>query len=79
MDTGLVEVTGTSEFHHSLAMANLIDGADSTDGWGAGNRGAESSVAEPAATETQATTGSAVEGTVAVRATRTHGWFARCS
>jgi hypothetical protein len=51
MDTGLVEVTGTSEFHHSLAMANLIDGAVSTDGWGAVNRGAESSGAGHSATE----------------------------
>lgn len=51
MDTGIASITGTSEFHHSLAMANLIDGAVSTDGWGAVNRGSESSGAGHTATE----------------------------
>ncbi len=48
---GVVDVLGASEFHHSLAMANLIDGAVSTDGWGAVNRGSESSGAGHTATE----------------------------
>ena len=34
---------GLSEFHHSLATANLIDASTFDDGWGAVNRGAESS------------------------------------
>ena len=34
---------GLSEFHHSLATANLIDQSIFDDGWGAVNRGAESS------------------------------------
>lgn len=51
METDFGSVVGTSEFHHSLAMANLIDGAVSTDGWGAVNRGAESSGAGHSATE----------------------------
>lgn len=51
MDTGVAQLTGTSEFHHSLAMANLIDSATSTDGWNAVNRGTESSGAGHSATE----------------------------
>jgi len=43
---------GFSEFHHSLAMANLIDSAVTGDGWGAVNRGLESSGAGHTATET---------------------------
>jgi len=42
-ESELGAVTGLSEYHHSLAMANLVDGAVSDDGWGAVNRGAESS------------------------------------
>ncbi len=33
-----IAVTGLSEFHHSLAMANLIDSSVLDDGWGALNR-----------------------------------------
>lgn len=40
LDFGL---PGLSEFHHSLATANLIDHSTFDDGWGAVNRGAESS------------------------------------
>jgi len=39
LDFGL---TGLSEFHHSLATANLIDQSTFDDGWGAVNRGSES-------------------------------------
>jgi hypothetical protein len=41
-----------SEFHHSLAMANLIDQSTATDGWQAVNRQAESSGAGHSATQT---------------------------
>jgi hypothetical protein len=41
--SGKFATIGSSEFHHSLAMANLIDGAQIEDGWRAINRGAESS------------------------------------
>lgn len=41
-----------SEFHHSLAMANLIDQSVATDGWQAVNRQDESSGAGHSATET---------------------------
>jgi hypothetical protein len=51
MVTGLSSGTGLSEYHHSLAMANLVDGADSNDGWGAVNRGHESSGAGHTATQ----------------------------
>ena len=44
-------VTGLSEFHHSLAMANLIDSSHFDDGWGASNRLLESSGAGHTATE----------------------------
>ena len=40
-----------SEFHHSLAMANLIDHSHFDDGWSANNRGAFSSGAGHSATE----------------------------
>jgi len=40
---GSFESPGLSEFHHSLATANLIDAAVIDDGWGAVNRGAWSS------------------------------------
>ncbi len=40
-----------SEFHHSLAMANLIDASVATDGWQSVNRQGESSGAGHAATE----------------------------
>lgn len=42
---------GYSEFHHSLAMANLIDHSGTTDGWKGANRGDESSGAGHAATQ----------------------------
>jgi hypothetical protein len=48
-DLGLV---GLSEFHHSLATANLIDQSRLDDGWGAVNRGDYSTGAGHAATET---------------------------
>lgn len=42
---------GLSEFHHSLATANLIDQSELDDGWGAVNRGAYSSGAGHSATQ----------------------------
>ncbi len=42
---------GNSEFHHSLAMANLIDQSTTTDGWKGANRGTESSGAGHSATQ----------------------------
>ncbi len=42
---------GLSEFHHSLAMANLIDDSVADDGWGAVNRGEWSSGAGHSATQ----------------------------
>lgn len=47
----ILSTVALSEFHHSLAMANLIDGAISNDGWGAVNRRNESSGAGHSATE----------------------------
>jgi hypothetical protein len=38
-------LTGSSEFHHSLALANLIDASTFDDGWAIVNRGSESSYA----------------------------------
>lgn len=43
---------GLSEFHHSLAMANLIDASLTDDGWQAVQRGTESSGAGHTSTET---------------------------
>lgn len=43
-------LTGTSEFHHSLAMENLIDDSTADDGWKCINRGLESSGAGHAGT-----------------------------
>ncbi len=40
-----------SEFHHSLAMANLIDSSTLSDGWKAENRGSESTGAGITSTE----------------------------
>jgi hypothetical protein len=48
VEFGLV---GLSEFHHSLATANLIDHSTFDDGWGAVNRGAESSGAGHSSTQ----------------------------
>ncbi|MBK7828455.1 glycosyl hydrolase family 28-related protein [Nannocystis sp.] len=48
LDFGL---TGLSEFHHSLATANLIDESTVDDGWGAVNRNAESSGAGHSSTQ----------------------------
>ncbi|MSP93448.1 MAG: hypothetical protein EXR79_16925 [Myxococcales bacterium] len=45
-------VMARSEFHHSLAMANLIDDCTFDDGFGAGNRGTESTGAGHTATQT---------------------------
>jgi hypothetical protein len=42
---------GYSEYHHSLAMANLVDSSQTADGWKAANRGDYSSGAGHAATE----------------------------
>ncbi len=42
---------GVSEFHHSLAMANLIDSSFTNDGWGAVNRRTFSSGAGHSATQ----------------------------
>jgi hypothetical protein len=47
----LISTTGHSEFHHSLAMAALIDASRFDDGWGAVNRKRESSGAGHTATE----------------------------
>jgi hypothetical protein len=47
----VVAVVGASEYHHSLATANLVDGGRTTDGWAAANRGLESSGAGHSATE----------------------------
>jgi hypothetical protein len=43
--------TAYSEYHHSLALANLVDSANSTDGWQANNRRNESSGAGLSSTE----------------------------
>ena len=45
------QLTGLSETHHSLAMALLVDGAVSDDGWGMVNRRQESTGAGHTATE----------------------------
>lgn len=42
---------GYSEFHHSLATANLIDSCSTTDGWSGTNRGSFSSGAGHSATQ----------------------------
>ncbi len=47
----LVPVVGLSEYHHSLATANLVDGGTTDDGWSAINRGFESSGAGHTSTE----------------------------
>jgi len=44
-------LTGLCEYHHSLAMANLVDSVQSDDGWGAVNRRQESSGAGHTATQ----------------------------
>ncbi|MBI5369196.1 MAG: hypothetical protein HZA54_19320 [Planctomycetes bacterium] len=49
--TDRIGLPGLSEFHHSLAMANLIDGATLDDGWFAGNRGSMSSGAGHSSTQ----------------------------
>ncbi|MBA2663572.1 MAG: hypothetical protein H0U74_14885 [Bradymonadaceae bacterium] len=46
-----ISLVGHSEFHHSLAMANLIDSCLVEDGWSAVNRHKESSGAGHTATE----------------------------
>jgi len=46
-----IGAVGPSEFHHSLATANLIDSSQIDDGWAAGNRGSESSGAGHSASE----------------------------
>ena len=48
---GPFTVTGFSEFHHSLAMANLIDASITHDGWQSKNRHASSSGAGHAGTQ----------------------------
>ncbi|MFM2162882.1 MAG: hypothetical protein RLZZ383_2394 [Pseudomonadota bacterium] len=49
-DSETLGTTGFSEYHHSLAMDNLVDGAWVTDGWKAVDRGLESSGAGVTAT-----------------------------
>ncbi len=46
-----IGTTGFSEFHHSLATANLIDDSFAADGWSASNRRDESTGAGHTATE----------------------------
>lgn len=46
-----VGTVGYSEYHHSLAMANLVDSVIADDGWAAVNRGSFSSGAGHSATE----------------------------
>lgn len=48
---GELGLTGLSEFHHSLATANLIDQSTLDDGWGAVNRGTYSTGAGHSATQ----------------------------
>jgi hypothetical protein len=48
---GELGVTGLSEYHHSLAMACLVDVCRLDDGWKAANRGGESSGAGHTATQ----------------------------
>lgn len=48
---GGLEVTGMSEYHHSLATANLVDACTLDDGWVGVNRGRESSGAGHSASE----------------------------
>lgn len=50
-NSGSITSTGFSEFHHSLAMANLIDNSIADDGWKAVNRLFYSSGAGHSATE----------------------------
>lgn len=50
--TGSIRTVGASEFHHSLAMANLIDHSVTDDAWKAANRGSYSSGAGHSATQT---------------------------
>ena len=50
--TGSIRTVGASEFHHSLAMANLIDHSVTDDAWKAANRGGYSSGAGHSATQT---------------------------
>jgi hypothetical protein len=47
-----VGLTGYSEFHHALAIANLIDDSTASDGWAAVNRRDYSSGAGVTATQT---------------------------
>ena len=50
-DLGWLTWPANSEFHHSLAMANLIDSSATTDGWKAANRNDYSTGAGHAATQ----------------------------
>lgn len=49
--TGLWTPMGASEYHHALAMANLVDASEAHDGWAAKNRMHWSSGAGHSATE----------------------------
>jgi Pectate lyase superfamily protein len=51
LQLGELGTPGLSEFHHSLATANLVDQSVVDDGWGAVNRGAYSSGAGHSATQ----------------------------
>ena len=50
-ENGFIKTLGYSEFHHSLAMANLIDTSVVHDGWQSVNRGGYSSGAGHAGTQ----------------------------
>ena len=50
-DTGWIAPTGLSEYHHALAMANLVDSSVAHDGWSAKNRMTWSSGAGHTSTE----------------------------
>ena len=50
-DNESLGLVGLSEYHHSLAMANLVDDSVADDGWGAVNRQAWSSGAGHSATQ----------------------------
>ncbi len=50
-DNESLGLVGLSEYHHSLAMANLVDDSSADDGWGALNRGGWSSGAGHSATQ----------------------------
>lgn len=52
INQSLPGLPGYSEFHHSLALANLIDSSNFDDGWSIVNRGSESTYAGHTGTQT---------------------------